>query len=82
MSERKERGGYASGDRTASELPSPPASVIVPAGPQFTATQALWFTPNELREAARRGGITVRAEASGDWLTLEWVYGVPEERSL
>lgn len=78
--ERKERGGYAAGDMTVSEMPPPPPSVTVQAGdgPQFTATQRLWFTPRQLREAARKGGITVKAEATGDMLWLAWEYGMPE----
>ena len=50
-----------------------------PPGPQHTAVQRVWFTPRQLRKAARKGGITVTAEAAGDWLWLEWRYGVPED---
>jgi len=78
VSGRKERGGYAADGMNVSELPPPPPCVTVQ-GPQYTAVQRVWFTPRQLRKAARKGGITVTAEAAGDWLWLEWRYGVPED---
>lgn len=50
MTERKERGGYASGDKTASELPPPPPSVTVKDVP--TEPRQEWAFPRQEFERA------------------------------
>ena len=61
--------------------PPPPPAGGVPAGdgPQFAAVQTLWFTPRDLRRFARKGGVTVKAQVTGEALWLEWQYGVPKD---